>query len=121
MSLDIEKLRKQIFQRRLTGETIELDLRTASGRERDAVRLLLWQTGILRLEKANFFQAHFQNQRDYAKAIYTHPLKVINNRYDEDEVSILEKGHHIGMTYGAYKWLISHEDTQVIDFLRDNN
>ena len=90
--------KKQIFQCLLTGDPIVFDRRDVSGKMVDDARLLLWQTGIIRLVQPDNF-----NKELFAKAEWTHPVHMIT--YDTDFVQ--PAGHRFSMSYSIYKWLIS--------------
>ena len=99
----VEKLRKQIFQCRLNGTPIVLDMLTCTDAEKHEIRRLLWEVGIIKLAKEDFFDS-FVNRTDHAKCVYTHDL-VVRNEYGKSD--FVPAGRTFGITYGAYKLLNS--------------
>lgn len=103
----VEKLRKQIFQCRLNGTPIVLDMLTCTDAEKHEIRRLLWEVGIIKLVKPDFFDLA-ENRKISARGVYTHDL-VVRNEYAESD--FVHAGQHTGITYGAYKSLNLGEDS----------
>jgi hypothetical protein len=97
----VEELRKEIFQCRLNGTPIVLDMLTCMDAEKHEIRCLLWEAGIIKLVKEDFFDS-FVNRTDHAKCVYTHDL-VVRNEYSKSD--FIPAGRTLGVTYGAYKLL----------------
>ena len=98
----IEELRKEIFRCRLNGTPIILDMLTCTDAEKHGIRRLLWDAGIIKLVKPDFFDLE-HNRKISARGVYTHEL-VVRNEYD-GKATYIQKGTHTGITYGAYKSL----------------
>ena len=109
--MNIEKLRKYIFQCRLTGDTIVLGLSDTSGKERHEVRRLLFETGVIVLRVPDFFEKN--PDEIHAKAAWTHTVEIVNC----GEITLLPKGSKFSISRGAYKLLISGKEGQVADFI----
>lgn len=101
----VEKLRKDIFQCRLNGTPIVLDMLTCTDAEKHDIRCLLWEAGVIKLVKEDFFDTP-SNRNTNAKGVYTHGLVVRNELGEADHHPA---GHTFGISYGAYKLLISGE------------
>ena len=98
----VEELRKEIFRCRLDGTPIILDMLTCTDAEQHEIRRLLWEVGIIKLVKPDFFDLE-ENRKLSARGVYTHAL-VVRNDY-EPKSSYIPEGMHTGITYGAYKLL----------------
>ena len=99
----VEKLRKEIFRCRLNGTPIILDMLTCTDAEKHEIRRLLWEVGIIKLVKPDFFDLA-ENRKISARAYYTHQLILRNEYAERDHIPV---GMFTGITYGAYKLLNS--------------
>lgn len=97
----VEKLRKEIFQCRLNGTPIVLDMLTCTEAEKHEIRCLLWEAGIIKLVKEDFFDTP-SNRNTNAKCVYTHGLVIRNELGEADH---LPAGRTLGVSYRAYKLL----------------
>ena len=97
----VEELRKEIFQSRLNDKPIVLDFLTCMDAEKHELRCLLWEAGVIKLVKEDFFDSPV-NRTTTAKAVYTHDL-VVRNEFCKTEY--IAKGRTLGVSYRAYKLL----------------
>lgn len=103
----VEELRKEIFRCRLNGTPIVLDMLTCMDAEKHEIRCLLWEVGVMKLVKEDFFDTP-SNKNTHAKGVYTHALVVRNELGKSDFVHI---GKTFGISYRAYKLLNPDKDT----------